>query len=83
MVYDEKKGTFVNGIVGEAEAFANACEEQSRFTLHSHIVVWVKIFNKVQELMFHEDDAIRSRAQDELINYFTKVSQATLGDLTI
>ena len=81
--YDEKTGTFVNGIFGEAEAFANACEEQSRFTLHSHIVVWIKNFNKVRELMFHDNDAIRKKAQDEIISYFTKVSQATLGDLTI
>ena len=33
--------------------------------------------------MFHEDDAIGKKARDELISYFTKVSQATLGDLTI
>ena len=33
--------------------------------------------------MFHDNDAIRKKAQDEIISYFTKVSQATLGDLTI
>ena len=33
--------------------------------------------------MFHDDDAIRKKARYELITYFTKVSQATLGDLTI
>ena len=33
--------------------------------------------------MFHDNDSIRKKAQDEIISYFTKVSQATLGDLTI
>ena len=37
----------------------------------------------MQELMFHDDDTIRKKARYELITYFTKVSQATIGDLTI
>ena len=33
--------------------------------------------------MFHDNQSIQKKAQDEIISYFTKVSQATLGDLTI
>ena len=40
-------GKGVNGIFGVPLAYADAAEEQSRYTLHSHICVWIENFNKV------------------------------------
>ena len=34
-----------NGIFGIPLAYADCCEEQARFTLHSHISIWIENFN--------------------------------------
>jgi hypothetical protein len=39
------KSSVGGGIFGETEAFAAATEEQSRKTLHMHILVWIKNWN--------------------------------------
>ena len=70
-----------NGIFGTPEAYADCCEEQARYTLHSHITVWVKNFNDVRNLLFHSNRQIRDRAIDEMQSYFNIIAQATLGDL--
>ena len=38
---DKHEGT--NGIFGIPQAYADCCEEQARYTLHSHISAWIKI----------------------------------------
>ena len=73
--------TGTNGIFGIPLAYADCCEEQARYTLHSHISVWIKDFNKVISLLFHGNDTIRSKAKSELEMYFQTISQATFGDL--
>jgi len=74
-----KQGT--NGIFGVPIAFADCCEEQARYTLHSHISIWIKDFNKVRRLLFNSNQEVARKAQQELELYFDKISQATLGDL--
>ena len=77
----QKRGQSRNGIFGEVQAWSNACEEQSRFTLHGHMCVWIKNFNKRCELLFHEKEDIREKASRELTDYFKLVAQATFGEL--
>ena len=75
----DQKGT--NGIFGVPLAYADCCEEQARYTLHSHISVWIKNFNKVRDLLFHSDSAVRLIAKTELEKYFQTIAQATFHDL--
>ena len=70
-----------NGIFGIPLAYADCCEEQARYTLHSHISIWIKNFNGVRDLLFHENAGIRQKAKDELENYFQMIAQASFHDL--
>ena len=58
--WDKNRGQSRNGIFGEVQAWSNACEEQSRFTLHGHMWIWIKNLNKLHELLFHEKEDIIS-----------------------
>ena len=79
--WNKEKGMGTNGIFGKVQAYGNACEEQSRYTIHSHICVWIENFNILRELLFHKDNDVREKARTELTRYFELVSQASLGDL--
>ena len=79
--WNQENHTGARGIFGIPEAYADCCEEQARYTLHSHITVWVKNFNDVRNLLFHSNREIRERAVNEMQSYFNIIAQATLGDL--
>ena len=76
---EESKGT--NGIFGIPQAYADCCEEQARYTLHSHISVWIKDFNDVRNMIFHENEDLRKLAIQEIETYVHIIAQATLGGL--
>ena len=40
-----KDGEATNGIFGIPLAYADSVKEQARYTLHSHIYIWVEYFN--------------------------------------
>ena len=69
------------GIFGIPIAYVDACEEQGRKTLHSHMNIWIKDFNKVQEAIFSKNQTVQEAAKTELEDYFKLISEATLGDL--
>ena len=50
--WNEKMKTGTNGIFGVPLAYADCCEEQARYTLHSHISVWIKDFNETRIFYF-------------------------------
>ena len=81
--WDDKKGIAKPGIFGEAEAYGTASEEQGRKTLHGHILVWIKNFNILRDLLFHEDEGVRSEAKNEMLNYVEKVMNSSYGGLYI
>lgn len=58
------KGT--HGIFVEGEAYGGSGEEHACFTLHSHIPLWIKDFNKVQYLLFHHDGTVFDDTKVEL-----------------
>ena len=51
------------------------------FGIHSHISVWIENFNFVRNLLFHENEDIRSSAYQRLQTYFEKIAQASFGEL--
>ena len=59
--WDDKEAIGHPGIFGEAEAYGVAIEEQGRKTLHGHILVWIKDFNTLRNLLFHEDSVIKNK----------------------
>ena len=79
--WDSKSRSHKKGTFGIPLAYADCCEEQARYTLHSHISVWVEGFNKVRNLLFHENIDIRNRAKEQMQRYFEKIAQASLGYL--
>ena len=79
--WDHESNRGESGIFGIPQAYADCCEEQARYTLHSHITVWVKDFNDTRNLLFHEDQIVREKAKGELEKYFEMIAQASLGPL--
>ena len=79
--WDQGNNQGSNGIFGIPLAYADCCEEQARFTLHSHISIWIENFNETRNLLFHESKTIRQEAKKELELYFDKIAQATFGDM--
>ena len=53
---DNHKGS--SGIFGIPQAYADCCEEQARFTLYSHISIWIENFNDTRNLLFHDIESI-------------------------
>ena len=79
--WNNKTNIGTNGIFGISLAYADCCEEQARYTLHSHISVWIEGFNKIRNLLFHESILIGNKAKEELKMYFDKIAQASLGEV--
>ena len=78
-----KNGKGHNGIFGVPIAYGESIEEQARFSLHSHICVWIKGFNEIRDLMFDKDHVLRNDARKEMLRYYKLIGQASLGDLDI
>ena len=81
--WDESDAIGNPGIFGEAEAYGVAIEEQGRKTLHGHILVWIKNFNTVRNLLFHEDIKIKNDAKKEMLSYIKKIMNSSYGGLKI
>ena len=79
--WNHETHTGVKGIFGVPLAYADCCEEQARYTLHSHISVWIEDFHDVRDLMFHEDQSVADKARIILQQYFCNIAQSTFGDL--
>ena len=60
--WNDKTKIGANGIFGVPLAYADCCAEQARYTLHSHISVWIKYFNEVRNLLFHDLAEINNKA---------------------
>lgn len=78
--WDKKTQTGKKGIVGELLSFGDSTEEQCRKSLHSHFTLWVKDFNKMRDMLFHEDEEKRERARELMLKYVDKVMCASYGD---
>ena len=79
--WDQENQQGRSGIFGIPQAYADCCEEQARFTLHSHISIWIENFNDTRNLLVHENETIRQNAKSELELYFNKIAQASFGDM--
>ena len=60
------------GMFGKCKAFLRADEEQGRFTLHGHCLLWIEGFDDIRELFFDRDPLIRKAARDEICDFVDK-----------
>ena len=65
--WDKGKQCGKNGIFGKPLAWTEACEEQSRLTLHSHLLIWIKYFNIVRDLLYHSDMEVQIEARRRIV----------------
>ena len=65
-----ENGKTNKGIFGIPIAYGESIEDEARYTLHSHICVWIKGFNEVGDLMFDKDHVLRHDARKEMLKYF-------------
>ena len=79
--WNDKTKSGTNGIFGVPLVYADCCEEQARYTLHSHISVWIENFNEVRNKLHHHKESVRNIARKELENYFQSIAQASFGDI--
>ena len=79
--WDKENHKGRHGIFGIPQAYADCCEEQARFILHSHISIWIENFNDTRNLLFDDNETIRHKAKKELELYFSKIAQSSFGDL--
>ena len=76
--WDSKTGKQVrNGIFGIVEAWCDTTEEQGRFTLHSHILLFIKYFDQLMTLLWSENEETKTKAKKELLEYFQKIMCST------
>jgi hypothetical protein len=76
--WDSKKGEQTRkGIFGEVLAWGDTTEEQGRLTLHAHILLFIKNFDRLRSLLWSDKEEIREKAKSELIKYFEKVMCST------
>ena len=77
--WDPKTQTCESGIFGEVEAYGLAVEEQARYTLHAHMILWIKNFSYIRRLLFSRDQGVRTAARKEYLSYIRRVLCASHG----
>ena len=60
------------GFFGNVVAWGDTTEEQGRFTLHAHILLFIKDFDRLISMLWSTKQDIREKAKAELIDYFEK-----------
>ena len=76
--WDSKKGIQDRkGIFGIVEAWCDTTEEQGCFTLHSHILLFIKSFDQLMTLLCSEKEQTKIKAKTELLDYFRKIMCST------
>ena len=62
-----KKGNKVSfGILGEVLGWSDTTEEQGRKTLHSHILLFIALFDRLITMLWSTSEEVRRKAKDEL-----------------
>ena len=79
----KKRKPKCNGMFGGLLAFGVTVEEQARFTLHIHFLLWIKYFNSVRNNIFSEDPEVREKARNCMVEYVSKIMTASYPDLEV
>ncbi len=73
-----KKGNKVFfGIFGEVLGWSDTTEEQRRKTLHSHILLFIALFDKLITMLWSTSEEVRRKAKDELTKYIAQTMSSS------
>ena len=73
-----KQSDTCKGLFGEVEAFTVTTEEQGRSTLHGHMLIWLKDFNRWREDLHSNIELVRNQAVINIQNVVDCVSSNKL-----
>jgi len=65
------------GIFGKVFGWCDTTEEQARFTLHSHILLFIALFDELITLLWSNCEKAREEAQKELVAFLKKTMSST------
>jgi hypothetical protein len=65
------------GIFGKVFGWCDTTEEQARFTLHSHILLFIALFDALITLLWSNYEKVREEAQKELVEFLKKTMSST------
>ena len=74
--FKEKKQTSL-GIFGKILGFSDTSEEQGRKTLHSHVLLFIALFDRLISLLWSDSENVRKLAKEELIRYMSKAMSSS------
>ena len=60
------------GIFGIVKGWSDTTEEQAKFTLHSHVILFIAEFDTLVSLLWSKNDKVRDEAKKELEAYMKK-----------
>jgi len=70
-----KQGFF--GIFGEVLGWSDTTEEQGRKTLHSDILLFIALFDRLITMLWSTSEEVRRKAKDELTKYITQTRSSS------
>ena len=64
------------GLFGKVDGFATAIKEQSRKTLHFHMLVWIRNFNKI--IAGLHDESFKEKCIEVLVEYVDTITSTAI-----
>jgi hypothetical protein len=74
--FKEKKQTSL-GIFEKILGFSDTSEEQGRKTLHSHVLLFIALFDRLISLLWSDSENVRKLVKEELIQYMSKAMSSS------
>jgi hypothetical protein len=65
------------GIFGKVLGWSDTTEEQSKFTLYSHVLLFISEFDTLVSLLWSKNEKVRDEAKKELERYMKKTMSST------
>ena len=65
------------GIFGKVLGWSDTTEEQAKFTLHSHILLFISEFDTLVSFLWSKNEKVRDEAKKELERYMKKTMSST------
>jgi hypothetical protein len=72
---EQKQSLF--GIFGEVFGWSDTTKEQRRKTLHSHILLFIALFDRLISMLWSNSGLVRQQAQDELKSFMAKTMSSS------
>jgi len=76
MGFKEGKQSFF-GIFGDKLGWSDTTEEQERKTLHSHILLFIALFDRLISMLWSTSEEVRRKAKDEFTKYIAQTMSSS------